>query len=257
MEAYYFISIPFSTRETLLQNPQFNRLRQKVVPMSNRDDLLKELGEMVATVAHEIRNPLGGIRGFASLLHRDLAGQPEQQEMAQHIIEGADNLSRFVTHVLNYARPTEVHLAPVDLNQLIEELRHHVEADPTLDSRITFTCHLAPSPVKALADAQLLQSALLNLIVNAIQAMPEGGKLALSVKQKNQQPLLQVSDTGVGISPENMPKLFSPLFTTRPSGNGFGLAEVKKIIQAHGGTIDVQSEVGKGTLFTLKLKGVA
>jgi signal transduction histidine kinase len=226
---------------------------KKLQALAARHDRMQELGDMVATIAHEIRNPIGGIRGFASLLHRDLQEQPKLQEMAQHIIHGADSLNRLVTNVLNYARPTQLRLEPVELNQLVEELRQHVQADPSLQPSITLEYHPSPTELKALIDPQLIQSALLNLVVNAIQAMPEGGKLTLNISQKGDSALIKVADTGIGIAEENMPKLFTPFFTTRPDGNGFGLAEVKKIVQAHGGTIDVASKEGKGTTFTVHL----
>jgi signal transduction histidine kinase len=218
-----------------------------------RHDRMKELGDMVAAVAHEIRNPLGGIRGFASLLHRDLKEHPQMQEMAQHIIDGSDHLSRFVTSVLNYSRPAQIHLQPTNLNAFIEELQRHVKADHNLDSRIQFLCQFTKEPLIAPIDAPLLQAALLNLIVNAIQAMPEGGKLSIKIAQQDDSAILQVSDTGVGIAPEHMPKLFSPFFTTRQNGNGFGLAEVKKAIQAHSGKIYAESIVNKGTTFTIQI----
>lgn len=226
---------------------------RRLQALAARHDRMKELGDMVATVAHEIRNPLGGIRGFATLLHRDLAGQPQLKDMAQHIIEGADHLSQFVTHVLNYARPAQPHLEPIDLNALMEELRVYVEADSSLDTKIRLTVTPFTVPVIAPVDRQLLQAALLNLVVNAIQAMPQGGELKLTIGQIGEKARIEVADTGEGIPPENIPKLFSPFFTTRATGNGFGLAEVKKIVLAHGGTIDVQSEVGRGTTFTLNL----
>lgn len=226
---------------------------KKLEALAARHDRMQELGDMIATIAHEIRNPIGGIRGFASLLHRDLQEQPKLQEMAQHIIHGADSLNRLVTNVLNFARPTQLRLEPIDLNQLVEELRQHVQADPSLSPSIMIECHPFSTELKALIDPQLIQSALLNLVVNAIQAMPEGGKLTLEIKQKGESALIQVADTGTGIIEENMPKLFTPFFTTRPDGNGFGLAEVKKIVQAHGGTIAVASKEGKGTTFTVYL----
>jgi len=226
---------------------------RRMEALAGRHDRMKELGDMVATVAHEIRNPLGGIRGFATLLHRDLQTQPQLQEMAQHIIEGADHLSQFVTNVLNYSRPAQAHFEPTELNALLDELRTHVQADSSLEPHTRLVCLPSASPVVALVDPHLLQSAVLNLVVNAIQAMPEGGELTLSVKQQEDRAILQVTDTGEGIPSENLSQLFTPFFTTRPKGNGFGLAEVKKIVQAHSGTIDVKSKLGYGTTFTLNL----
>lgn len=222
--------------------------------LANRSDRMKELGEMAAQVAHEIRNPLGGIKGFAALLKRDLGGTPELQQMASYIVEGTDNLNRLVSQVLDYARPLQPHVEIVDLLALLKEVQQHVLADenfnkPNIEISIETLLENAWIPL----DQQLFKSALLNLIVNAIQAMPEGGRLTLSLKQKRNDLVLTVADTGIGIRPDNLGKLFSPFFTTKPKGNGFGLPRVHKVIQAHEGTIDVTSTLGKGTTFTIKL----
>lgn len=221
---------------------------------ASRNDRMKELGEMAAQVAHEIRNPLGGIKGFAALLKRDLSKSPDLQQMAAYIVEGTDNLNRLVSRVLDYARPLQPHFETVDLISLLREVQQHVLADegvykPNIDIFIETTLESAPIPL----DQQLFKSALLNLIVNAVQAMPEGGKLTLSLKQKRNDLVLTIADTGIGIHPENISKLFSPFFTTKPEGNGLGLPEVQKVIQAHDGTIDVTSTLGHGTTFTIKL----
>jgi signal transduction histidine kinase len=222
--------------------------------LANRNDRLKELGEMAAMVAHEIRNPLGGIKGFASLLKRDLKECPEQQKMADYIIEGTDNLNRLVGAVLNYSRPLQVHLEATNLVELIQELLEHIRADASISPSIHLSTTSKIPSVTIPIDSAALKGALLNLIVNAIQAMPsEGGEINLLVETDNESGIIHVIDTGIGIPAENLEKIFSPFFTTRADGNGFGLAEVYKVVQAHGGTIDVDSTVGKGTTFTLKL----
>lgn len=220
--------------------------------IANRNDRMKELGEMAAMVAHEIRNPLGGIKGFASLLDRDLKDKPELHQMAAYIIEGTDNLNTLVTDVLNFSRPIHLHLEPTDLIALAQELQQHIIADHTYSQKITVEVVSRAKNLIVPMDHALFKSALLNLLVNAVQAMPQGGKITMAIKEENSYVIIKVSDTGTGISPENMNKLFSPLFTTKEKGNGFGLAEVHKVVLAHGGTIDVDSKVGKGTTFTIK-----
>ncbi len=220
---------------------------------ANRNDRLKELGEMAAMVAHEIRNPLGGIKGFASLLERDLQNQPELQKMASYIVEGTHSLNNLVTRVLNYSRPLQLEIELTDIVALGKELLQQTAADAALGHGIEMKIDALVSPLMISIDSQLIRSALLNLIVNAIQAMPLGGNLVLKVIPINDFVQIQVIDTGIGIPKENLEKLFSPFFTTKEEGNGFGLAEVYKVVQLHGGTIEVSSTLGKGTTFTVKL----
>lgn len=219
-----------------------------------RNDRMKQLGSMAAQVAHEIRNPLGGIKGFASLLKRDLHNNPSLQQMANYIVEGTDNLNRLVTQVLDYARPYHPHFEKIDLHILLKELRQHVLADENINKR-NIEINIEPSQENAwsLIDPQLFKSAILNLIVNAIEAMPQGGKLTMGITSRRDEIIVTIEDTGMGISKENISKIFSPFFTTKPEGNGFGLVEVHKIIQAHEGSIDVNSILGKGTTFIIKL----
>lgn len=221
--------------------------------LAMRHNRMHELGEMAAMVAHEIRNPLGGIKGFASLLERDLAGQPALKEMASYIIQGTDSLNRLVTRVLHYARPIQMQLRPTDLVQLIMELIEHVSADAMLSQKSEIVTTLPLEPVMLLIDPSLIKSAMLNLIVNALQAMPDGGKLSIGVTTTEDQALIAIADTGIGIPEENLEKIFSPFFTTKSEGSGFGLSETHKNIQIHGGAIAVASKVKVGTTFTIFL----
>jgi nitrogen fixation/metabolism regulation signal transduction histidine kinase len=221
--------------------------------VANRNDRLKELGEMAAMVAHEIRNPLGGIKGFASLLLRDLKDSPEMAQMAKYIVEGTDSLNRLVTTILNYARPVQPKIDYVDLISLAQELLSLIKADSNFGLKIHCRLKTSYKHLMVPLDVHLMKSALLNLTVNSMQAMPDGGELVIEIDSREGFSVIKVVDTGVGIAPENIEKLHTPFFTTRPSGNGFGLAEVLKIVQAHGGTIEVKSEVNKGTEFTIKI----
>jgi nitrogen fixation/metabolism regulation signal transduction histidine kinase len=221
--------------------------------LANRNERLKELGELAAMVAHEIRNPLGGIKGFASLLQQDLQGQPSLQQMAALILEGVEGLSRFVTNVLNYTRSFQPKFELVDLVPFMHDMLELIKVDKSFNPHII--CHLCSTSAHLVVpiDLILLKSAILNLLVNALQAMPNGGTLIVELNASSKEAILKVKDTGIGIAQENLEKIFSPCFTTKKSGNGFGLSEVHKVIQAHFGIIEVQSIVGVGTIFTIKI----
>lgn len=222
--------------------------------IATRADRLKELGEMAAQVAHEIRNPLGGIKGFASLLKRDLADKPELQQMAAAIVEGTDNLNVLVNQVLQYARPLQPHFEVVDLIAWMEDLKYHVLADPAVQSQnIIIEVISSDAKLPLHLDVALFHSAMLNLLFNAIQAMPEGGTVTIRIENRAQLTHISIADTGVGIPKENLAKIFSPFFTTKEEGTGLGLAEVQKVVQAHGGTVEVASQVGKGATFTISI----
>lgn len=219
-----------------------------------RADRMKILGKIAAQVAHEIRNPLGGIKGFASLLKRDLAKQPELQKMASYIVEGTDTLNKLVDQILHYVRPVLLHLEKTNLMDLLEQIKQHVMADANLyRPEIEIVIEPAFDEVILPLDTGHFKSAILNLVVNAIQAMPKGGIIRFSLHKQTNHIVLSISDTGTGIPEELIPKLYSPFFTTKPDGNGLGLVEVQKVIQAHAGTIDVDSAPDKGTTFTIKL----
>lgn len=220
--------------------------------LASRKDRMQALGELAAQVAHEIRNPLGGIKGFASLLHRDLRNKPEFLKLTEYIIEGANTLDRLVTQVLNFSRPLQIELKESNLTELLEELKETLIAEKVLKPNIVFTLN-AEENVFSVVDAGLLKSAIHNLLINAIQAMPEGGSLNVTLRSHADKAWIQISDTGVGIPEEHLKKLFSPFFSTKPDGNGLGLAETHKLIQAHGGEITVDSLPDYGTCFNIKI----
>jgi signal transduction histidine kinase len=227
--------------------------KQRLQLIANRNDRMKELGEMAATVAHEIRNPLGGIRGYASLLYRDLASQQNLAEMAALIIEGTKALEKLVTTVLHYSRPIQIAPRSIEIGQFLKQLVKFVKVDPACPPQVKWSVHIPDAPLLAPADPEALKSALLNLIFNAFQAMPLGGTLTLSLLKIDSCYQISLSDTGIGMGEEQLQRLFSPFFTTKEKGNGLGLVEAQKIVQAHLGSIDVRSQPNKGTTFTLTL----
>jgi len=221
--------------------------------IANRNDRMKEIGEMAASVAHEIRNPLGGIRGYATLLFRDLSSYPEMREMADQIIEGTKTLERFVSTILQYSRPVQIITQMKDISLIIRNLKKLIEVDPTCPENLQVDLHISNDPLFAPIDADAIKRAFLNLIVNAYHSMPQGGKLTISLMKRDLSCIITLSDTGTGIISEDLNKIFSPFFTTKKKGNGLGLAETQKIIHAHNGKIDVHSSKGKGTTFTITL----
>lgn len=227
--------------------------KQKLQLIANRNDRMKELGQVAATVAHEIRNPLGGIRGFASLLFRDLKDEPNLQEMAAHIIEGTKSLEKIVSAILHYSKPVEIQPQTLDMGAFLKQLIRFVKVDPAFPLNVKLSTHIPDAPILVPFDSLAFKSAMLNLIFNAIQAMPQGGELTLSLWMMASSCQVAIADTGVGMDEEKQKRLFSPFFTTKEGGNGLGLVEAQKIIQAHFGAIDVRSQVGKGSTFTITL----
>ena len=176
------------------------------------------------------------------------------QQMAGYIVEGTDHLNRLVDQILHYARPVQPHFEEAEIIALLNELKDHVLADTTIDhANLNINIHSPFKEFHLQLDQALFKSAILNLIVNAIQAMPYGGVLEMSVEHKSGYIFLRISDSGCGMNQENIQKLYTPFFTTKPDGNGLGLPEVQKVIQAHYGTIDVHSVEGKGTSFLIKI----
>ena len=227
--------------------------RQKMQAAIHQGDKMKELGLMTSQIAHEIRNPLGGIRGFASLLFRDLEKEAHLQDMAGAIIEGTKILEKLVAGLLHFARPIHIQPQSKDLGSLIKEVAKLVKVDPSFPSSVKMALHIPNNPILAPVDPDAFKSALLNLIFNGIQAMPEGGILSLSLMKLEGCCQIAIADTGIGMDPETLQHLFSPFFTTKKMGNGLGLVETEKIVKAHRGSIDVRSQIGKGSIFTITL----
>lgn len=227
--------------------------KQKLQLIANRNDRMKELGEMAATIAHEIRNPLGGIRGYASLLYRDLEESPNLQEMAGLIIEGTKSLEKIVSAVLHYSKPIQIQVQTLDLGAFLKQIGRFIKVDAAFPQNVKLELHIPDAPLLAPFDPEALKSAMLNLIFNAFQAMPHGGELTVSLLKMESSCQIAISDTGLGIEEEQLNHLFSPFYTTKKGGNGLGLVETQKIVQAHFGAIDVRSQPTKGTTFTLTL----
>jgi PAS domain S-box-containing protein len=217
----------------------------------SRVKALAALGEIAATVAHEVRNPLGGIAGFASLLKRDLPEDHAGQRLADKIIKGVENLNDSVTSLLTYAR--EISLSPrdVELSSFLAEIVTYFRADINHScGKYRIETRLSPKDLRWRLDPEQFRHAVVNLLHNAIQAMPEGGGIELAATG-GEMLRVDVTDEGEGIGEEFMERIFTPFFTTKQGGTGLGLATVKKIVEAHRGKIEVESMAGRGTKFRL------
>lgn len=214
---------------------------------------LAHLGQMTAQIAHELRNPLTSIRGAAQLLQQtDPNGACA--EFARIILNEVDSLNRIAEDFLDFARPLQLRTQPVPLGDL---LRDFVQVwRPVCRERgVSLRLNAARDLPILWIDALRLNQVLRNLTLNACQAMPDGGTLTVSGRHDRAQQLavISVRDTGLGMTPEEAARVFEPFFTTKAKGTGLGLAVVRKLVEAHGGTIDLTSKPGKGSTFTLRL----
>ena len=218
-----------------------------------RSERLSALGNLAAGMAHEIRNPLSSIKGFATFLLGKV-DKEHDAHAAQMLIQEVDRLNRVVSGLLEFARPDDIRLAPTALAPVVQHALKLCASDAaSSDIAVRFT-HAPDVPLIA-ADADKLTQALLNLFLNAIQAMDKGGALDISSSrdQSTGNVLLRIADTGKGIAPEMLGAIFDPYVTSRASGTGLGLAIVHRIVEQHGGVIRVESDVGKGSVFFLYL----
>jgi PAS domain S-box-containing protein len=218
---------------------------------------LAALGEMAATVAHEVKNPLGGIRGFADLLDRDLEKSDPRKKSVEKIMEGVETLDRIVVSLLNYTKAIRLDFHQVELLNFIDNVIKFFEMDLKREKK---RIHIVREyPKKALLcriDPEQFRQVILNLLHNATQAMPQGGKIVVRISEDDTERktiVLRISDTGMGMSKATLDKLFTPFFTTKEHGTGLGLSTVKKIVEAHGGDIRVESEIGKGAIVIIRL----
>ncbi len=227
---------------------------------AQRTDRLAAMGEMAVKIVHEVRNPMGSIELIASLLSRDLSDQPEQRQMVERVRNGIRSMNHTINNLLSFARNTQPELRPVGIEAVVEDCLSY-------NTHLLETQHVTLERVyrdgsEVLGDPELLKQVFMNLFLNAAQAMPGGGVLRVEIAGEavgddmgagTPAVHVRISDTGCGMSPEVSARVFHPFFTTKERGTGLGLALAHNIIQAHRGTIDVESEPGKGSCFTVSL----
>ena len=222
-----------------------------------RERHLASLGRLAAGVAHEIRNPLSSLKGFAQFFRTKFEPGSEEERYSDIMIEEVERLDRVVQELLDFARPVTPDRKPIPPNTIIEEALALVSEDAQF-KRVTIEKRLLEGLPDVLVDPMQMRQALLNVLLNAIEAMSDGGTLTVetAVTDSADGPptvTLSVTDTGVGMSAEEVGKLFEPFYTTKPRGTGLGLTVVSRVVEQNGGRVGVRSAPGEGTTFSLVL----
>jgi two-component system, NtrC family, sensor histidine kinase PilS len=214
-------------------------------------DRLATVGRMAANIAHEIRNPLASLTGAIEVLTSPLTADDARERLSQIVAHESERLNHIIKNFLEYARPAPLSIATFDVAAAAEEVLLLLE-HRTSSGSLKVIREFVPS-IPWAVDAQQFRQILWNLCLNAVEAMPEGGELRVSVSVRGATLEVAVSDTGDGIAAADVSHVFEPFFSTKPEGTGLGLALVHRIVQDHGGEIDVRSAPGLGTTFTLTL----
>ena len=223
-------------------------LREEV----ERNQRLATVGRLAAGVAHEIRNPLSSIKGFATYFKERYREVPEDQHIADIMIQEVDRLNRVVTQLLEFARPVSISRKQIPLKKFIVDSLKLVERQAA-ENGVSVEADLPENGAAAHLDPDKLNQVLLNLYLNAIEAMTDGGRIIVNLEKDEQKNRVEirVSDTGSGIPESELSHIFDPYFTTKPTGTGLGLAIAHNIIQGHGGEIHTESRIGVGTTFRI------
>ena len=231
---------------------------EKLEEMAKRTEKLMAMGEMAANIAHEIRNPLGSIELFASLLMKDMKDKTHQGRLS-HIITSVKNMDNKISNLLLFTTQKHPMMRKVNLHRIVKEVLRF--SDPIIKQEdISLSVKYSGVEPCVRGDAEMLKQVFLNILLNAIQAMTDGGCLGIETVVSH-LPLedgvrsveVRISDTGNGITRDNLKKIFDPFFSTKERGSGLGLAIVHNIVHAHNGSIDVESREREGTVFSITL----
>lgn len=230
----------------LARNVTSMRALEKEVARSRH---LNAIGSLAAGVAHEIRNPLSSIKGFAVYFKQRLSGNPEDVQTADIMIAETERLNRVISQLIEFARPLTLKKEKTDLIDLVKYAVKLIETEAqtsAVDVR-------APENLPRIeVDPEKIKQVLLNIFLNALAAMPDGGRLTIELSQTRDHQEIMVSDTGKGINEADLPRIYDPYFTSKPAGTGLGLAIVQKIMEAHGAFLNIESQEGVGTKVILR-----
>ena len=261
------------TRDTLLManirelNDVYDVLREKLKELKRRDERIKSfeeeliranklsaLGELAGSIAHEIKNPLIAIQGFAKRIEK--TKEPDKiEEYAGVIDKEAGRLSNVLMKLLEFSRMDEPNKEYVDVNEIVDDTVLFMEHHLTRFKNVELVVERKKDLPHIQVDKIHIQQALVNIVMNAAQAMPEGGVIEIKTQNANGRISISVKDEGAGIKDEDMGKIFEPFFTTKKKGEGtgLGLSLSKRLVEANGGEIDVESKVGEGSTFRILL----
>jgi signal transduction histidine kinase len=224
---------------------ELKQLQKKLI-MSEK---MAALGEVAAKVAHEIRNPLVSVGGFAKRLEKKLDGN--LKEYAGIIVREVSRLEDILKEILGFVKDVRLAKEPVNLNLLVDEIVRLMESDIT-ERGVNLQKEYQQVP-DVFVDPNRVKEAIMNIIANAVQSLSGSGMVSVLTYAQGDEAVLEVRDTGRGIPEEDLPSIFNPFFTTKSSGTGLGLAITHRIIQEHNGRIEVDSKVGEGTIFRVYL----
>lgn len=214
---------------------------------------MEAVGEMAAGIAHEIRNPLASISGSAQVLGKVPGLGEKEHRLSLIIVEESRRLSGIIESFLGYARPPDLQRGPCDIARTLDETLTLFRNSPEVTAAHRVVTEIKGHPQPVIADEQQLRQAFYNLARNAIQAMPHGGTMRVVAGPEGRDYVIRWSDGGVGMEPQQIQEIFQPFKSFREGGTGLGLAVVYSIVSDHQGDIVVDSEIGKGTTFTLRI----
>ncbi len=250
--------IPVRTRDEIGRLAQaFNRMAQELKKMRELEESLRRnerlitLGEIAAGIAHEVRNPLGVIKNSAQVLKKRKGNKKEESELLDFIIEESERLERFIQDLLHFVRLPRPQKKKVELRELMERTLMILQGEFSRRG-IQVVKEFPLQEIPLHVDPGQFHQMLLNLLINSLDAMPEGGILRVRVKAEDSFVEIRVKDTGQGISEDIKGKIFEPFFTTKEGGTGLGLSIVSTVVKSHGGNIRVESKEGEGSEFILK-----
>jgi len=222
-----------------------------------RVEQMAAVGEMAAGLAHEIKNPIASLRGSIQLLKEDIPYDPDHDKLMRIVLREADRLSSLVTDFLLFARPPAGRMEIFDLGEALAETATLFERDIICRGRILITTNIIPG-IHIEMDPAHLHQIFWNLLLNAAEAIKDSGEIHTEMHPlRNKQIDIRVIDNGCGMSKETMQSIFNPFVTTKPQGTGLGLSIVHRIVESYNGRLNVESEPGRGTVFTLRLKYIA
>jgi len=256
--------IPISTTSSMLKDEE-GKIIGKVIILRDlqeiknlekkveRSERLASLGRMAAGIAHEIRNPLSSIKGFAQYFRKKFDTGSEDENYALVMTNEVDRLNRFIQDLLSFAKPQEPKFRPVDVIKVMEHTLKLMESD-FQEKNINITKNFDEQIPQISADSDMITQALLNIFINANEAMEKDGELIIIVHDNHKESVhISIEDNGKGIAKNDLRKIFDPFFTLKSGGSGLGLAIVYRIVENHHGEIEVKSEPGKGTIFKINL----
>ena len=231
--------------------------RKKMEEQVRRSEKLASMGELAAAIAHEIRNPLGAICNSVGILDSHLKLTGQDKDLLEMIVGQSERLDRIISDFLTFAHPREPSFTLQDIREVIKNTIFLLEQDNRFTDKVEIKETYESILPKVYIDADLIHQVLWNLFINSLDAMPNGGYIKITVRKTNlflrDAVEIMISDTGMGVPPNELDKIFEPFYTTKSEGTGLGLSMVQRTIDDHGGTVDVISKEGKGTSFYIKL----